>query len=119
MFYNYIMNNESMCELVKKKNSINEVLTELDQMMSVNNEILEDIRDYKKNLDKNIFNTDNEFANLSELEISIKLDRTLDDILNNPSNIKISQECDTFENLNNTDIANMQKLDKDELNTEK
>ena len=92
------MNNDKSCKSIKNKDSINNILLELDQLMNENNEVLEDIKNYKKNLDAIISGTDNEFLNLSELEISRKLDNILDDVL---------QEHNTLNNLNNSTDSNI------------
>ena len=110
------INNDPTCESVKKKDSVNNVLSELDTIMDESNELLKEIRDYKKNLDTIISTTDNEFLNLSESEISEKLDTILDDVLNSESCIVDSSSNNDCSNLN--EFTKKEEVDKEVDNKE-
>ena len=76
--------------------TVSKALSELNVLMNENKDAIDDINNYKEELNSKIFTNKNEFEKLSETEISKKLDNILDEIIldeiiNDSSNVNFSQ----------------------------
>jgi hypothetical protein len=119
MFYNYIMNKDTSCE-ISKKECLNNTLKEIDELMNEHDELIKDFDDLKKNLNTIFSNPNNEFLNLSDAEINNKLDNILNDTINdsfdltklpNQQNQQNQQNQEKQEN-NSFDCSNCSNLAK-------
>ncbi len=102
-------------ELVENKNQIlnpiDIVLSEIDDLITENLEIVNGIHDYKNILDNIISSSHNEFANLSQLEIDNKLENILDEVL-------ATNETVTNETVSDESTINKIAVDNQQFNVE-
>jgi hypothetical protein len=107
MSNNYIMENSSNYELVENKNSILQVLSDINELTTENDNVINDVHKYTQELDTMISQGKNEFENLTQSEINDKLDNILDQVLNDPNNTQLlEQYSNSGLDLTNIEIDN-------------
>lgn len=89
---------ESLSNSSNFRNSLNEVLNDLDVITQENLQAIDDARNYTKEVEE-LLKSSNEFSNLSSDEINQKLENILEDVITDPENSNLLQDFIQQQNL--------------------